>query len=322
MTDDMKEIIERIVPPTPMFGDEDDGGEHHARKTRTSSTARNAEEDPDEAPAEITEEALDEAEAIEPDDERDDAENLGVFYEKDYAERIAGCEFKTELVYAETVDGKYTELEVFYRRPQGSPSVTKWARIGHARSADALDLRRLVRCAELRDERAEERRERTRLIEGMFGAGSAPLVEALIARRDGDPAAESKLTPRQEAFCRHYLTEPSGTRAAIKAGYTERSAANEAYRLMRNDEILQKISALRRAHALSYTLDRDSMLDKLEAFFEDAMKGQSYSAALRALLAQAELSGLFDRRHKAAKRAEDKVRAAAEARADDAPPAA
>jgi len=55
---------------------------------------------------------------------------------------------------------------------------------------------------------------------------------------------------------------------------------------------LQKISALRRAHALAYALDRDTMLDKLEAFFEDAMKGRSYSAALRALLAQAELSGL------------------------------
>ncbi len=312
----MKEIIERIIPPKPMFDDEDEGGERRAKQARTSPPVP---DDDDDAAAQITEEALDEAEAIEPDDERDDAENLGAFYEKDYAERIAGWEFKTELVYVKTADGDYTELEVFYRRPLGSPSVTKWARIGHARSPDALELRRLMRCAELRDERVEERRERTRLIEGMFGAGSAALVEALIARRSGDPAEAPALTPRQEAFCRHYLTEPSGTRAAIKAGYTERSAANEAHRLMRNDEILQKISALRRAHALSYALDRDSMLDKLEAFFEDAMKGQSYSAALRALLAQAELSGLLNRRHKAAERAEAKARA--EARGGDAAPA-
>jgi hypothetical protein len=75
---------------------------------------------------------------------------------------------------------------------------------------------------------------------------------------------------------------------------------------------LQKISALRRAHALSYTLDRDTMLDKLEAFFEEAMKGESYSAALRALLAQAELGGLLNRRHKAAERAEARARAGAE----------
>ena len=52
------------------------------------------------------------------------------------------------------------------------------------------------------------------------------------------------------------------------------------------------------------------MLDKLEAFFDDAMKGQSFSAALRALLAQAELSGLLTRRHKATQRAEARARTA------------
>src|SRR5688572_18753139 len=153
-----------------------------------------------------------------------------------------------------------------------------------------------MRCAELRDARAEDHRRRRALIESMFGPGSMPLVESLIAIGRAEQPEPDPLSPRREAFCRHYLTEPSGTRAAIMAGYAESGADVQASRLLGNARVLQKISALRRAHALSYALDRDTMLDKLEAFFDDAMKGQSFSAALRALLARAELSGLLTRR--------------------------
>lgn len=310
MQDEMRKIIDSIVPPTPVFGenedeDADEGGEACAAP---ATAARGGGAGEDGGAAEITEAALDEAERdIQPEDERDDAENLGVFYERDYAERIAGWEFKTEAVYVATVGGHDTELEVFYRRPLGSPSGVKWERIGHERSADALDLRRLMRCAALRDERAARESERQRLIESLFGAGSLPLLASLVAAREAEAAPA--LTPRQEAFCRHYLTEPSGARAAIMAGYSGRGADVQASRLLGNVRVLQKISALRRAHALSYTLDRDTMLDKLEAFFADAMEGKSYSAALRALLAQAEIGGLLNRRHKATERAEARARA-------------
>jgi hypothetical protein len=303
MDDPMKEIIEKLVPPTPEL-DGEAAGEAHAvdAKKRCIRPAASTDE------AESFETALDEAEEnVESEDERDNKDNLGRFSENDYAARIAGWEFKAESVYAE-IAGEDREIDVYYRRPQGSAAGTKWERIGHAHSPNALELRRLMRCAKLRDARARDAWGRRAAIERLFGAGSMPLVEALIAA----PAEPERgpLNPRQEAFCRHFLTEPSGTRAAIMAGYSARSAENQASRMMRNDEVLQKISALRRAHALSYALDRDTMLDKLEAFFDDAMKGQSFSAALRALLAQAELSGLLTRRHKATQRADARARTA------------
>ncbi len=303
MEDEMKEIIERIVPPVPMFGeDEDETGEDSAglRPTAPRHGAGN-----DEAAAEITDEALDEAERnSEPDDdENDDARSVGDFDERDYAGRIEGWSFKSVLLNVGD-----EELEVFYRRPRNAPGTARWERIGHARSPDALDLLRLLYCAEQRDAREEEQDRREELIETVFGAGSVPLIESLIARHGGESVSGTVLTPRQEAFCRHYLTEPSGTRAAIKAGYSERGADVQASRLLGNARVLQKIAALRRTHAISYSLDRDTMLDKLEAFFEEAMKGESYSAALRALLAQAELGGLLDRRHKATERAEARAR--------------
>jgi hypothetical protein len=305
MNDPMKDIINRIVPPTPMFGEDEDEEADSGRPP----LARRAGPDDDAEASEISAEALDEAERnSEPDDdENDDARNLGDFDEQDYAGRIEGWAFKSLLLFVGD-----EELEAFYRRPRDAPGTVRWERIGHARSPDALDLRRLLYCAQQRDALEEEQGRREDLIESVFGAGSVPLIESLISRNGGDTAPGTPLTPRQEAFCRHYLTEPSGTRAAIVAGYAESGAKVQAHRLLTNANVLQKISALRRAHALSYTPDRDTMLDKLEAFFEEAMKGESYSAALRALLAQAELGGLLNRRHKAAERAEARARAGAE----------
>ncbi len=260
MNDPMKDIINRIVPPTPMFGEDEDEDEAGEADTGRPPLARRAGADDDAETSEISEEALDEAERnSEPDDdENDDARNLGDFDEQDYAGRIEGWAFKSLLLFVGD-----EELEVFYRRPRDAPGTVHWERIGHARSPDALDLRRLLYCAQQRDALEEEQGRREDLIESVFGAGSVPLIESLISRNGGDTAPGTPLTPRQEAFCRHYLTEPSGTRAAIKAGYSERSAANESHRLMRNDEILQRISALRRAHALSYALDRDTMLEMM-----------------------------------------------------------
>lgn len=248
-----------------------------------------------------------------------DESDLGHFNESDYAERIKGWEFKSVELYDVGPDG--IDLEAYYHRRLDAEPGTKWERIGHSRMPNALDLKRLVHCAEQRDEHEarkgaaqKEAAKRRRAIEGLFGPGTQPTLDSLMEATDRAQAGEpggNCLTPRQEAFCRHFLTEPSGTRAAIMAGYAEKGAASEAHRLLRNAEILQKISALRRQRALSYALDRDTVMDKLEWVFEEAMKGQAHSAALRALLAQAEVSGLLNRRHKATDRAEAQARATA-----------
>ena len=41
------------------------------------------------------------------------------------------------------------------------------------------------------------------------------------------------LNAKQLLFCQHYLTEPNGTQAAVKAGYTPKSAHNQAARMMK-----------------------------------------------------------------------------------------
>ena len=47
----------------------------------------------------------------------------------------------------------------------------------------------------------------------------------------------SALTTQQELFCEEYLTDLNGTQAAIRAGYSAKTAAATASRLLRNVNI-------------------------------------------------------------------------------------
>jgi hypothetical protein len=47
--------------------------------------------------------------------------------------------------------------------------------------------------------------------------------ELAPAEPEPPAATDARLSARRERFCRYYLTEPSATRAAAKAGYSEQS---------------------------------------------------------------------------------------------------
>ncbi|EPF2242222.1 terminase small subunit [Citrobacter werkmanii] len=55
----------------------------------------------------------------------------------------------------------------------------------------------------------------------------------------------AKLTDKQELFAREYLKDLNATQAVIRAGFSEKSARNQAYRLMTNDDILNRIAELK-----------------------------------------------------------------------------
>jgi hypothetical protein len=108
-----------------------------------------------------------------------------------------------------------------------------------------------------------------------------------------DPASASTLSPLRERFCRYYLTEPSATRAAVKAGYSERTAPQQASRLLSSVNILQRIDAIRRSEHLVYELSPQAVMDRCEAIFEEALEKGRYEAAIGALRLQARIGGLL-----------------------------
>lgn len=107
-----------------------------------------------------------------------------------------------------------------------------------------------------------------------------------------DVPADGKLTPRQAEFCLHYAAQPVAIRAAILAGYAESNADSYGPRLLKNPLVLERIAALRAQRGIRYKLERDTMHDKLEAIFFDALGERKHAPAVAALRLQALLGGI------------------------------
>ena len=104
---------------------------------------------------------------------------------------------------------------------------------------------------------------------------------------------QAPLTPRQEAFCEYYLTQPTGTLAAVLAGYSPKNARFQASRMLTRANILRRVAELRHDRGIVYQQDADALLDKLEAVYYEAMETGRLSAAIHAVAHQARLSGLL-----------------------------
>lgn len=115
------------------------------------------------------------------------------------------------------------------------------------------------------------------------------------------------LSPKQERFCQEYAKDLNGTRAAIRAGYAERSAAEQAARLLTIDKVFSRVSELKAEQTKRLGLDADLILremlaiaraDVTEAF--DDMGGlrpfREWPPELRKALSGLEVAELFDGR--------------------------
>lgn len=84
------------------------------------------------------------------------------------------------------------------------------------------------------------------------------------------------MTERQKRFCDEYLIDLNATQAAIRAGYSERSASSIGERILRNDDVRSYISEqLERIHNEN-TADAQEVMEYLTA----VMRGKSVSHVL------------------------------------------
>lgn len=75
--------------------------------------------------------------------------------------------------------------------------------------------------------------------------------------------ASKKLDSRQRRFCEEYLKDLNGTDAAIRAGYSKRSASSIAYQLMQKSQVLELIQALQEKRSERTAIDADYVLRRL-----------------------------------------------------------
>jgi len=79
-----------------------------------------------------------------------------------------------------------------------------------------------------------------------------------------------ELTEKQEAFCQKYLIDFNGSRAAIAAGYSAESSAQEASRLLTKVNIQARINALRVEMGKGFNITRERIAQEYAriAFFD------------------------------------------------------
>jgi phage terminase small subunit len=73
----------------------------------------------------------------------------------------------------------------------------------------------------------------------------------------------TKLTPRQEAFVREYLVDLNGKQAAIRAGYSERSAESTASALLRVPKVAEAVAEAKGERARRCEVSADRVLQEL-----------------------------------------------------------
>jgi hypothetical protein len=97
--------------------------------------------------------------------------------------------------------------------------------------------------------------------------------------------------PMRESFCLAYLNTPNATRAAAFAGYSAKTARQQACRLLKDPFVLLRIEELRIKHGIIYDLPRDALMDRLEMLFWQAVETNNLGVALGATAFQAKLAG-------------------------------
>lgn len=71
------------------------------------------------------------------------------------------------------------------------------------------------------------------------------------------------LLPKEEIFCREYIIDFNQTKAAIRAGYSERSARQTAAKMMQKAHIQAEIKQLIEARKEWLAIDGDEIVDEL-----------------------------------------------------------
>ncbi len=81
-----------------------------------------------------------------------------------------------------------------------------------------------------------------------------------------------KLNARQEMFCKEYLIDLNATQAAIRAGYSERTARSQGQRLLTNVDIATRIKELKEKRADELELDAYWVLKRLKDISDRSMQ--------------------------------------------------
>lgn len=106
-----------------------------------------------------------------------------------------------------------------------------------------------------------------------------------------------ELTDRQARFCEEYLIDLNATHAAIRAGYSEKTANEQGARLLANVSVQEKIAELKAELAKRTEMTQDSVIQELAAVARAEIKGVRAVDKLKALELLGKHLGMFVERY-------------------------
>lgn len=88
-----------------------------------------------------------------------------------------------------------------------------------------------------------------------------------------------KLTPKQQRFAEEYLVDLNATQAAIRAGYSAKTANEQGARLLANVSIRNVVNAMQSERAERTNITQDWVLNSLKYVAEKCMGDNDFSPA-------------------------------------------
>lgn len=104
------------------------------------------------------------------------------------------------------------------------------------------------------------------------------------------------MTAKQKAFVTEYLREKNATQAAIKAGYSRKTARSIGSELLTNPDIAKAIEARQERVAERADLTLETHIQKLGELRDAALAKEQYGAAINAEVKRGEVSGFYVKR--------------------------
>lgn len=87
--------------------------------------------------------------------------------------------------------------------------------------------------------------------------------------------------PKRERFCREYVIDGNGAQAAIRAGYSAKTAVVQASQLLRLLNVQRRVEELRQKVSDKLELTEEKILRDIEDIAEEARSDGQFSAALK-----------------------------------------
>ena len=103
-----------------------------------------------------------------------------------------------------------------------------------------------------------------------------------------------ELNDKQAAFVREYLVDFNATQAAIRAGYSKKTAGSQAHDLLKKPEVQAALSEGQKRLAEATETEAEWIRRRLKEEATDYTEAASHSARVRALELLGKINGVFE----------------------------